>query len=59
MRPSWAASADWQGLGYVFSLLLAVLLVATVQAFALPPVGASDRLEPRLDRRQPRLIQSG
>jgi FSR family fosmidomycin resistance protein-like MFS transporter len=32
--------ADWKGLGYVLVLLLAVLLVATFQAFLLPPVRA-------------------
>jgi FSR family fosmidomycin resistance protein-like MFS transporter len=37
--------ADWQGLGYVLSLLLAVLLVATAQTFALPAVRSSENLE--------------
>ncbi len=40
--------ADWQGLGFVLGLLLAVLLVATAQAFALPPVRSGERLEPEL-----------
>ena len=51
MRPSWAAWRIWQGLGNVFSLLLAVLVVATGQAFALPPVrsdaiGSSPEFQP-------------
>jgi MFS transporter, FSR family, fosmidomycin resistance protein len=29
---------DWKGLGYVLALLLTVLMVATIQAFFLPPV---------------------
>jgi FSR family fosmidomycin resistance protein-like MFS transporter len=37
--------ADWQGVSYVFSLLLAVLLVATVQAFVLPPVRSGETLD--------------
>jgi FSR family fosmidomycin resistance protein-like MFS transporter len=37
--------ADRQGLGSVMTVLLAVLLVATGQAFALPPVRSHDRLE--------------
>jgi FSR family fosmidomycin resistance protein-like MFS transporter len=38
--------ADAQGLGAVFSLLLAVLLVAAAQAFALPRVRSGDDFEP-------------
>jgi FSR family fosmidomycin resistance protein-like MFS transporter len=41
--------ADWQGLNFVLALLLAVLVVATAQAFALPPVGRTDRSERRID----------
>jgi MFS transporter, FSR family, fosmidomycin resistance protein len=41
--------ADWQSLGFVLALLLAVLVVATAQAFALPPVGRADRSERRID----------
>jgi FSR family fosmidomycin resistance protein-like MFS transporter len=37
--------ADWKGLGYVLVLLLAVLLVATFQAFLLPPVRGSEASE--------------
>jgi MFS transporter, FSR family, fosmidomycin resistance protein len=39
--------ADWKGLDYVLILLLAVLLVATFQAFALPPIrtGLASELE--------------
>jgi FSR family fosmidomycin resistance protein-like MFS transporter len=37
--------ADSHGLGYLFSLLLAVLLVATGQAFALPPVRSGETLD--------------
>jgi MFS transporter, FSR family, fosmidomycin resistance protein len=40
--------ASWQGLGFVLALLLATLLVATAQAFALPPVRTGERLEPQL-----------
>jgi FSR family fosmidomycin resistance protein-like MFS transporter len=36
---------DQQGLGAVFFLLLFLLLVATGQAFALPPASVRDRLE--------------
>ena len=41
--------ADWQGLGFVLGLLLAVLVVATAQAFALPPVGRTDHSERKID----------
>jgi MFS transporter, FSR family, fosmidomycin resistance protein len=39
--------ADWKGLGYVLALLLAALLLATFQAFLLPPVrsGETSKLE--------------
>jgi MFS transporter, FSR family, fosmidomycin resistance protein len=37
--------ADWKGLGHVLVLLLAVLLVATLQAFLLPPVRGSEASE--------------
>jgi MFS transporter, FSR family, fosmidomycin resistance protein len=37
--------ADWKGLGYVLVLLLAVLLLATFQAFLLPPVRGSEASE--------------
>jgi MFS transporter, FSR family, fosmidomycin resistance protein len=40
--------ADWQGLGFVFGLLLAMLLVATAQAFALPPVRTGELREPEV-----------
>ena len=40
--------ATWHGLGFVLSLLLAMLLVATAQAFALPPVRSDERPEPQL-----------
>jgi MFS transporter, FSR family, fosmidomycin resistance protein len=57
--PLLGSLADWQGLGFVFSLLLAVLLVATGQAFVLPPVGASNRLEPRLETAQAQADSTG
>jgi MFS transporter, FSR family, fosmidomycin resistance protein len=38
---------DRQGLGTVLLLLLVLLVVATGQAFALPPARGTDRLEPR------------
>ena len=44
--------ADWQGLDNVFKLLLAVLLVATGQAFALPPVRSDDGLDPEFRGRR-------
>jgi MFS transporter, FSR family, fosmidomycin resistance protein len=37
--------ADWKGLGYVLVLLLAVLMVASFQAFLLPPVRSSETSE--------------
>jgi len=40
---------DRQGLGTVLLLLLVLLVVATGQAFALPPAGRADRLELRLE----------
>jgi FSR family fosmidomycin resistance protein-like MFS transporter len=40
---------DRQGLGTVLAVLLVLLLGATGQAFALPPAGALDRLDLRLE----------
>jgi MFS transporter, FSR family, fosmidomycin resistance protein len=37
--------ATARGLGFVLGLLLVMLLVATVQAFALPPVRSGERAE--------------
>jgi FSR family fosmidomycin resistance protein-like MFS transporter len=38
--------ATARGLGFVLGLLLVLLLVATVQAYALPPVRTGESLEP-------------
>ena len=40
--------ATARGLGFVLGVLLAMLVVATVQAFALPPVRTGDDLERQL-----------
>jgi len=51
--------ADGQGLGYVFGLLVAVLLVAAAQAFALPPVRSTGRPEPKLKAVPVKVDQTG
>ena len=37
--------ASARGLSFVLAMLLAMLIIASVQAFALPPVGTGERLE--------------